>query len=145
MINVRAAAVAVAFLSMGAWAAQSVNAVDETPAAVIALSSNCLMGGAVGGRWVKGAEMAEMLRGGERYSVYGLDSKLGSAIALQYHPTDLEDGNVERYRITGVLDVDGDGKMEIVVHGRHYEGDWTTVYASAGEKLNELASCGCSL
>jgi hypothetical protein len=66
-------------------------------------------------------------------------------IALQYHPTDREDGNVERFRITGVLDVDGDGKMEIVVHGLNYEGDWTTVYGSTGEQLQELATCGCSL
>jgi hypothetical protein len=86
MINVRVALAGLAALVLGAPGAQYVHAADETPAAVIALSSNCLMGGTAGGRWVKAGEMAGMLKGGERYSVYGVDSIFGSATGEKPKP-----------------------------------------------------------
>ncbi|BCM88907.1 hypothetical protein IAD21_00749 [Abditibacteriota bacterium] len=53
------------------------------------------------------------------------------------------------FKIAGAFDVNGDGKMEIVLKGRYYEGDWTTVYAVEGNKsssvlkVREVLSDGC--
>jgi hypothetical protein len=48
------------------------------------------------------------------------------------------------YEISAVLDLDGDGKLEVVVHGGYYEGGWTTIYRCTPAKIEELlvVSCG---
>ncbi len=48
-----------------------------------------------------------------------------------------------RYLIGAVLDLDGDGKMEVVVDSMYYEGDATTVFRCTGKKPVELLSVGC--
>ena len=35
------------------------------------------------------------------------------------------------------------GKMEIMTHGRYYEGDWTTVYEMRGNKAVQVLESGC--
>jgi len=35
------------------------------------------------------------------------------------------------------------GKMEIVTHGRYYEGDWTTIYEMRGVKAVKVLEEGC--
>jgi len=47
------------------------------------------------------------------------------------------------YKVAGILDVNGDRIMEVVVHGRYYEGGWSTVYTINGTKVQEVLSCGC--
>lgn len=46
-------------------------------------------------------------------------------------------------KVGGVFDLDGDGKMEIVVQGHYYEGSWTTVYSAMGGTIKTLATSGC--
>ena len=41
------------------------------------------------------------------------------------------------------LDLNDDGKLEIVVRGHYYEGDGITVYRLAGDRLEEALSSGC--
>ncbi|PZR73301.1 MAG: hypothetical protein DLM73_11075 [Chthoniobacterales bacterium] len=48
-----------------------------------------------------------------------------------------------RYRILAVLDVDGDGKMEVIVDSAYYEGGATTIYRCTPAKIEELVSTGC--
>ena len=47
------------------------------------------------------------------------------------------------FRIANVLDLNGDGKMEVVVRGQYYEGDWTSVYSETKGEFKEVLSSGC--
>lgn len=55
-------------------------------------------------------------------------------------------GPKQRYEITGIADLNGDGKMEVVIYAEYYEGAGTAAFELRGGKLeliNELrAGCG---
>lgn len=45
--------------------------------------------------------------------------------------------------VAAVLDLNGDGKMEIILHGGYYEGSWSTVFRLNGNKVENVFGCGC--
>jgi hypothetical protein len=47
------------------------------------------------------------------------------------------------YKVVATLDLDGDGKMEIVVDSHYYEGEETTIYQCDPKKVESLLSVGC--
>jgi hypothetical protein len=47
------------------------------------------------------------------------------------------------YKVIATLDLDGDGKMEIVVGSDYYEGEEITIYRCAPKKCEALLSVGC--
>jgi len=49
------------------------------------------------------------------------------------------------YKVIAVLDLDGDGKMEIIVNSRYYEGEATTVYHIGPKKIEDVLSVGCGV
>lgn len=49
------------------------------------------------------------------------------------------------YEIPGVLDLNGDGKVEVIVHSHYYEGSETTIYDCSSGKCNAVLSVGCGL
>lgn len=49
------------------------------------------------------------------------------------------------YQIQAVLDVDGDGKMEVIVHSFYYEGGESTIYRCEPAKVTPLLSVGCGV
>lgn len=49
------------------------------------------------------------------------------------------------YEILGVLDLNGDGKLEVIVHSHYYEGSETTIYDCSGGKCETALSVGCGL
>jgi hypothetical protein len=49
------------------------------------------------------------------------------------------------YEIPGVLDLNGDGKLEVIVHSHYYEGSETTIYDCSGGKCKAVLSVGCGL
>jgi hypothetical protein len=64
----------------------------------------------------------------------------------EYHPKPRNaeaDGPPNEYAITAVLDLNGDGRMEVIVQGGYYEGDWKTVYDIKGNKADNIFGCGC--
>ena len=49
------------------------------------------------------------------------------------------------YEISAVLDLNGDGKLEVIVHSRYYEGSATTIYDCSGGKCKDVLSVFCGL
>jgi hypothetical protein len=47
------------------------------------------------------------------------------------------------YKVIAVLDLNGDGKMEVVVVSSYYEGEATTIYRCDPKKIEELLSVSC--
>jgi hypothetical protein len=47
------------------------------------------------------------------------------------------------YKVIATLDVDGDGKMEVVIHSHYYEGEETTIYRCDPKKSEALLSVFC--
>jgi hypothetical protein len=47
------------------------------------------------------------------------------------------------YKVIGCFDLDGDGKLEIVVHSQYYEGEMTTIYKCDPKKAEAVLSVGC--
>ncbi|MEI9897513.1 MAG: hypothetical protein WDN28_27575 [Chthoniobacter sp.] len=48
-----------------------------------------------------------------------------------------------RYEISTILDLDGDGKMEVILDSGYYEGGGTAVYSVTGKKPQQVLSVGC--
>ena len=49
------------------------------------------------------------------------------------------------YEISGVLDLNGDGKLEVIVHSHYYEGAETTIYDCSSGKCKDALSVMCGL
>ncbi|MEP7037653.1 MAG: hypothetical protein ABI891_04870, partial [Acidobacteriota bacterium] len=51
-----------------------------------------------------------------------------------------------KYELSAIADLNGDGRMEIVVYGKYYEGDWVETYETTNNvpvKVKKLdAGCG---
>ena len=47
------------------------------------------------------------------------------------------------YKVIATLDLDGDGKMEVVIHSHYYEGGETTIYRCDPKKSEALLSVSC--
>jgi hypothetical protein len=64
-------------------------------------------------------------------------------ITGEYYPKAKKFNAPAEHRIIGVLDLNGDGIMEIVLSGRYYEGEWVDAYRVDGAKITKLFSMGC--
>ncbi|HEU4771652.1 MAG TPA: hypothetical protein VFS68_05800 [Candidatus Udaeobacter sp.] len=47
------------------------------------------------------------------------------------------------YKIYAVLDLNGDGKLEVIVHSFYYEGSETTIYRCEPDKIEAVLSAAC--
>jgi hypothetical protein len=63
-------------------------------------------------------------------------------IEEDYFPSNLEYGVPMRFWVGAVLDVDGDGVMEIVLHAMYYEGGGTSVHRVEGNKVKKVLVAG---
>ena len=50
---------------------------------------------------------------------------------------------IERYRVLDVADLNGDGRMEVLVHAWYYEGAAVIVYTYDGNQLTRVLANGC--
>ncbi len=49
----------------------------------------------------------------------------------------------DEFKLVAVLDLNGDGVMEVITSGEYYEGNWKTVYEIKGNKAVDVIGCGC--
>lgn len=49
------------------------------------------------------------------------------------------------YEVSAILDLDGDGKLEILVNSEYYEGGDSTIYRCSPAKIEKLLSVACGL
>ena len=49
----------------------------------------------------------------------------------------------ESYKVVATLDLDGDGKLEVVIAWRYYEGEGTTIYHCDPKKAEALLTVEC--
>lgn len=64
----------------------------------------------------------------------------------EYHPKagrQSNEGPPNAYDLDAILDINGDGRMEIIIDGGYYEGSWATVYSITGNKAQNVLWCGC--
>jgi hypothetical protein len=47
------------------------------------------------------------------------------------------------YNLAAVLDLNGDGKLEVIVHSFYYEGGQTTIYRCEPDKIEPVLSVEC--
>lgn len=67
-------------------------------------------------------------------------------ISSDYVKKNVEFGAPNRYRLSSIADLNGDGKMEFTIFGEYYEGGGTQAYEMKGNKAVEIkelqAACG---
>lgn len=57
----------------------------------------------------------------------------------------VEFGAPNAYQISAIADLNGDGKMEVVVYGEYYEGAFSSVYEINGTKAIKVLQTGCGV
>jgi hypothetical protein len=75
-------------------------------------------------------------------------TRAADTVLLSAVPDDVTDGDgpfeiIERYRIMEVADLNGDGRMEVLVHAWYYEGAAVIVYTYDDGALTEVLAAGC--
>jgi hypothetical protein len=61
----------------------------------------------------------------------------------QFFPKASESETPYRYEVSGLLDLDGDGRLEIIIYSAYYEGATVTVWHFRPEKLHKVLEIGC--
>jgi hypothetical protein len=65
------------------------------------------------------------------------------ALVEEYAARTLPNSVPNKFEVAGILDLNGDGKMEVVVHMDYYEGSSSTVFRIDGSKAVNVFGCGC--
>ena len=63
----------------------------------------------------------------------------------EFYPEAKSDAAPNKFEIAALLDLNGDGKIDIVVRSAYYEGDEITVYETQSSGFNKALSVGCGL
>jgi hypothetical protein len=65
-------------------------------------------------------------------------------VAGEVYPKPDESVAPNVYLVTAVLDLNGDGKLEVVVHSFYYEAGQTTIYRCELDKIEAVLSVECA-
>jgi hypothetical protein len=113
---------------------------------IVEMDTGYLFGGSADGKWVKAKQAAKSMKGSTSFRVFGLTQEVGKVTGDKPKPAREEASNASNlYELRGVLDVNGDGKLEVIVHSHYYEGAGTTIYDCSGGKCKAVLSVECGL
>jgi hypothetical protein len=62
-----------------------------------------------------------------------------------FHKKGVEFGAPNVYEVSAIADLNGDGKLEIVVYGEYYEGAFSNVYELNGKTATSVLGSGCGV
>ncbi len=81
------------------------------------------------------------------YSLVLVVNKDGNPVLVigEYHPQATEFSAPNQNQLVDLLDLNGDGKLEIVVASRYFEGAATLIYTYNGGKVEEALVTGCGV
>jgi hypothetical protein len=68
-----------------------------------------------------------------------------SVLAGEYYPRAKTFNASSEHKVGAIVDLNGDGRMEVVLFGRYYEGDWAEAYQIQGAKVTKLFGTGCGV
>ena len=75
-----------------------------------------------------------------------VDTRSASTVLQSLVPADIDENTfplIERFRVLDVADLNGDGRMEVLVHAWYYEGASVVVYSYDGSELTQVLAAGC--
>ena len=75
-----------------------------------------------------------------------VDTRNASTVLQSLVPEDLDEDTfplIERFRVLDVADLNGDGRMEVLIHAWYYEGASVVVYTYDGAELTQVLAAGC--
>jgi hypothetical protein len=61
----------------------------------------------------------------------------------EFYPKASESQTPYRHDVSGLLDLDGDGRLEIIIYSAYYEGATVTVWRFSAGKLHKVLEIGC--
>lgn len=81
------------------------------------------------------------------YSFVAVAPESGDLVILteQYHPQAAEFSAPEEHQLVDLLDLNGDGTLEVVVSSRYYEGAAITIFTYQGGKAQDTLITGCGV
>lgn len=86
----------------------------------------------------------------ENYSFVALRKQVGGQWKTQllgssFHPQGDKEATPEIFSITGLLDLNGDGKLEVITDSHYYEGGGAYVWQLQGDKLIKVLTVDCGV
>jgi hypothetical protein len=67
------------------------------------------------------------------------------SIIADYYPKTQTFAAPYEYKLLGLLDLNGDGQLEIIIHGAYYEGAATEAFSIAGTQAQQVLGAGCGV
>lgn len=86
----------------------------------------------------------------ESYSFVAVRRMVGGkwqtqVLGSSFHPRGAKEETAEIFSVTGLLDLNGDGKLEVVTDSQYYEGGGAYVWQLQGEKLVKVLGVDCGV